>query len=127
MKIGNRSSIFFSLKWKILVVVLMMLTILGGVLGGITFRQLINQQNYLLESFKNQLSQNLDSAISLAVDSSLIAAEQITLLIDDKNSAPVDISQYQIMLDKRWPDIQLYWELNSMRLIKVDPLVETII
>ncbi|NRD75128.1 EAL domain-containing protein [Shewanella sp. VB17] len=124
MKIGNRTRIFISLKWQLLVVVLVMLTILGGVLGGFTFRQLINQQNHLLESLKNQLSQNLDSAILLAVDNSLITAEQITLLINDKNSTNVGINQYQMMFDDRWPDIQLYWGLNSIRLIS--PLGEVL-
>ena len=71
--------------------VLIMLTILGGVLGGFTFKQLINQQEYLLESQRNQLSQNLDSAISLTVDNSLIAAEQIALLISEQERVAPDI------------------------------------
>ncbi|WP_258955855.1 putative bifunctional diguanylate cyclase/phosphodiesterase [Shewanella woodyi] len=97
--------------------VLMMFTILGGILGAFTFRQLLNQQSYLLETQRNQLSQNLDSAISLTVDNSLIAAQQIALLISEERSVTTDISQYQKMLDNRWPDIQLYWELGSMRLM----------
>lgn len=117
MKLPENRNIFVSLKWKLLIAVLVMLTILGGILGGFTFKQLINQQDYLLKSQRNQLSQNLDSAISLTVDNSLVAAEQIALLINEQKSIASDISQYQAMLDKRWPDIQLYWELESMRLM----------
>lgn len=117
MKVSENRSFFVSLKWKLLIAVLIMLTILGGILGGFTFKQLINQQDYLLKSQRSQLSQNLDSAISLTVDNSLVAAEQIALLINEQKSVLPDISQYQAMLDKRWPDIQLYWELGSMRLM----------
>ncbi|MFT5235881.1 MAG: diguanylate cyclase (GGDEF)-like protein [Shewanella sp.] len=113
----DNRSIFVSLKWKLLIVVLVMLTILGGVLGWFTFKQLINQQNYLLESQRNQLSQNLDSAISLTVGNSLVAAEQIALLISEQKGEASDISQYQRMLDKRWPDIQLHWKLEFIRLM----------
>ena len=117
MMVSDKKSIFISLKWKLLIVMLVMLTILGGVLGGFTFKQLINQQDYLLESQRNQLSQHLDSAISLTVDNSLVAAEQIALLINEQKNVTPDMSQYQLMLDKRWPDIQLYWKLGSMTLM----------
>lgn len=95
-----------------------MLTMLGGVLGAFTFKQLLNQQNYLLESQRTQLSQNLDRAISLTVDNSMVTAEQIALLINEQKSVTSDIRQYQVMLDKRWADIQLHWALETIRLMR---------
>ncbi|RTR31631.1 putative bifunctional diguanylate cyclase/phosphodiesterase [Shewanella atlantica] len=117
----DTKSIFISLKWKLLIAVMVMLTILGGILGGFTFRQLINQQSYQLASQQNQLAQNLQSSISLTVDQSLLAAQQISLLVNDGSNDDVkfDVGNYQEMLDKRWPDIQLYWELNTIHLMSL--------
>ncbi|EDQ02040.1 hypothetical protein KT99_19609 [Shewanella benthica KT99] len=109
-------TIFISLKWKLLVAVLIILTILGGILGGFAYRQLINQQNYLLESQRDKLAQNLQTSISLSVDHSLSAAQQIALLVNDAQQTP---SGYQAMLALRWPDLQLYWELDRLSLMSL--------
>ncbi|WP_229381077.1 putative bifunctional diguanylate cyclase/phosphodiesterase [Shewanella psychropiezotolerans] len=109
-------TIFISLKWKLLVAVLIILTILGGLLGGFAYRQLINQQNYLLESQRGKLAQNLETSISLSVEHSLSAAQQIALLVTEKQQTP---SGYQAMLALRWPDLQLYWELDRLSLMSL--------
>lgn len=109
-------SIFISLKWKLLIAVLIMLTILGGILGGFAYRQLTNQQSYLLESQREKLVKNLETSISLSVDHSLSAAQQIALLIDQDEP---NLASYQDMLNQHWPDLQLYWELNRLSLMSL--------
>ncbi|BAJ03660.1 putative bifunctional diguanylate cyclase/phosphodiesterase [Shewanella violacea] len=109
-------TIFISLKWKLLVAVLIILTILGGFLGGFAYRQLINQQNYLLEFQRDKLAQNLETSISLSVEHSLSAAQQIALLVNDAQQSP---SGYQAMLALHWPDLQLYWELERLSLMSL--------
>lgn len=109
-------TVFISLKWKLLVAVLIILTILGGILGGFAYRQLISQQNFLLESQRDKLAQNLETSISLSVDHSLSAAQQIALLVNGDQQTPSD---YQAMLDLHWPDLQLYWELDRLSLLSL--------
>ncbi|WP_076414272.1 bifunctional diguanylate cyclase/phosphodiesterase [Shewanella sp. UCD-KL12] len=107
---------FISLKWKLLIAVLIMLTILGGILGGFAYRQLINQQGYLLDSQREELAQNLKTSISLSVDHSLSAAQQIALLVD---SGEQNVIGYQAMLQNHWPDLQLFWELDRLSLLSL--------
>lgn len=116
MTLPQGRTLFFSLKWKLLLVVLLMVTILGGILGGFSYKQLINQQNYLLESQREKLAQNLETSISLSVDHSLLASQQIALLVSHDQQ---HILSYQEMLKQHWPDLQLYWELNRLSVMSL--------
>ena len=118
----SKGRFFISLKWKLVVGVLILLTSVGLVLGAFTYKQLTNQQSYLLSNQQQRLAQNLTTSIRLAIDRASLAALQLSSLLSKSSESstqkPIpDSTSIHRDLSLLWPDLQLFWDLNSISII----------
>lgn len=79
---------FLSLRWKVLITVFFLMTVLTLVLGNFAYRELGRQQGFLLESQQHTLQQNLSHAVSQAVDVAVSSAHQVLLLAGPRVLSP---------------------------------------
>ncbi|MGI2258894.1 putative bifunctional diguanylate cyclase/phosphodiesterase [Shewanella sp. GXUN23E] len=107
---------FLSLKWKLLVSVLLMMLIVGVVLGSFADRQLTRQQQQQLQSQRQTLANNLQSSIRRSVDRAVRVSQQITLLASETLSEESSFTRLQSWLAVRWPDVQMHWDLTGLGL-----------
>ncbi len=113
---------FISLRWKLVVGVVLLLSSIGLILGAFTYNQLIDQQRHLLGNQQQRLAQNLTTSIRLAIDRASLAALQLSSLLEkstnsaNENVIPDNDSTYQ-RLNELWPDLQLFWDLHSITII----------
>lgn len=120
---------FISLRWKLVAGVLVLLTSVGLVLGVFTYKQLINQQSYLLGNQQQRLAQNLTTSMRLAIDRASLAALQLSSLLGKPHSnlveaqAPSRVVTHE-ELNELWPDLQLFWDLNSLSIINKEGRVD---
>ncbi|MCG9695614.1 GGDEF domain-containing protein [Shewanella sp. Isolate11] len=109
---------FLSIKWKLLLGVVSILTLVGGLMAGFAYYQLLGQQKVLLESQRDQLALGLSSSINTAIEHSFQAAMQLAFVANHNNAQGAEA--YRNMLQQDWLDIQLYWGLRSFSLYSLD-------
>lgn len=105
---------FLSLKWKLLLSVLLMMLVIGAVLGTFAYRQMNSQQQQQLQLQRQSLSNNLGSSMNRAVDQAVRVSQQITLLASDNQSTHSDFDHLLILLQRKWADVQLHWDLTAL-------------
>ncbi|WP_372872137.1 putative bifunctional diguanylate cyclase/phosphodiesterase [Shewanella sp.] len=101
---------FLSLRWKVLITVFFLMTLLTVVLGSFAYRELGTQQGFLLESQQHALQQNLTHAVSQAVDEAVSSAHQVLLLAGERVYEP-DLGRREFEL--LWNEVQLAWGLDA--------------
>ncbi|QSX41310.1 putative bifunctional diguanylate cyclase/phosphodiesterase [Shewanella cyperi] len=100
---------FLSLKWKLLLSVLSLMTVLTLSLGWFASRELSQQQGFLLESQQNGLQQNLNNVIHQAVDHAVDSVQQLVILYE-QNEAIAD-------METHWADVQLRWGISALGIL----------
>ncbi|MCH4292951.1 EAL domain-containing protein [Shewanella sp. 3B26] len=101
---------FLSLRWKVLITVFFLMTVLTLVLGNFAYRELGRQQGFLLESQQHTLQQNLSHAVSQAVDVAVSSAHQVLLLAGSRVFEPkLSHSEFEAL----WGEVQLAWGLDA--------------
>lgn len=108
---------FLSIKWKLLIAVIAILTLVAGIISGLAYRQLLKQQEVLLESQRDRLAIGLAASMETAVEHSLHAAMQLAFVANHHNGEGAD--SYRLMLQKYWPDVQLHWDLSTFSLYSI--------
>ena len=116
--IVNHPDRFLSIKWKLLIAVILILTLVGGVICTLAYQQLLNQQKMLLEAQRDKLAQSLSFSMNTAVEHSLQAAMQLGFVANAKGDDGAE--GYQLLLAENWPDVQLYWDLKGFGLYQLD-------
>ncbi|MCE9679284.1 EAL domain-containing protein [Shewanella sp. AS1] len=109
---------FLSIRWKLLIVVMAILFLVGGVISGFAYLQLHQQQLDMLESQKDEFAQSIDTTMDSVVENSLQAAMQLAFIA--KESGIEGSQAYRQMLARDWADIQLYWNLSAFSLFSID-------
>ncbi|MCL2912435.1 bifunctional diguanylate cyclase/phosphodiesterase [Shewanella corallii] len=104
---------FLSLKWKLLLSVLMMMLVIGAVLGTFAYRQLEEQQRQQLQLQRQTLANNLQNSLRRAVDRAVRVSQQVNLLTAGD---PGGAAHLPTLLQNRWPEVQMHWDLTALGL-----------
>ncbi|MBT1444233.1 EAL domain-containing protein [Shewanella sp. JM162201] len=102
---------FVSLRWKLLIGVFFLMTVLTLVLGNFAMRELARQQQFLLEEQQQALQQNLSHSVAGVVDDAVATAHQLLLVVGSDFFAP---ETTQSRFEPLWQDLQLAWDLEGV-------------
>lgn len=121
---NRKVCLFLSLKWKLLIGVMLMMICVGGVLGSFANRELTQQQQQQLQQQQRALSGAMQDSIHSAVDKAVRVSHQIGMLAPTGDDGQFQLSALATLLQRRWHDIQLYWDVSAIGVYTAQPVVQ---